>query len=228
MPPQSKKPHILIADAFSTTGARKTLVRRAAILCVSFTRNFAFYKAGWEDFGLTLLQPTHPQAAFWRQTNANFIDLCALEWCKLLGDKEVIEGKKANYGKHSWRVVVTDAPAFESKMYSDLGTNKAAFDRKIEEIRAYRDKFVAHLDMAESARIPIFDGLAQSAVSFYLDYIASNEALPGVLGRLPNSAAILAEGFVQAQNEAKEVFRQAASTREIVIRQGRSTKLFQP
>jgi hypothetical protein len=67
--------------------------RRVILLCCSFARNLAFYRARESGKARALLSASHPQASFWRQANGNFLDICVLEWCKLFGDKK---------GKHHW------------------------------------------------------------------------------------------------------------------------------
>jgi hypothetical protein len=66
--------------------------RRVVQLCCSFLRNLAFHRAGRDiEVQNKLLDPRHPQAAFWREAHGNFFDVCVLDWGKLFAD-----GKKGD------------------------------------------------------------------------------------------------------------------------------------
>jgi hypothetical protein len=112
-----------LASKVFETGHRERLsrhdrLRRVVLLCSSFARNMAYYRAGQRPNGLALLNRSHPRAGFWRQVNANFLDAAVIEWCKLLGD-----GK----GKHYWRQVVTDQESFERGLLDKIGMTNTEF-----------------------------------------------------------------------------------------------------
>src|SRR6266571_8412423 len=121
---------------------RKQHLRRVAILCCHFLRNLAFYKTGWRGGSLIF------QDQFWVSVNGNFLDICVLEWCKLFGDSR---------GKHYWRKVISDPTAFFKGLLKKLGMTEAEFTAYINEIKKYRDKFVAHLDSELIMNIPRLD-----------------------------------------------------------------------
>jgi len=177
---------------------RRDRLRRAVILCQNFTRNIAFYRAGWAPSALPLLHPKHDHAAFWRQTNGNFLDICVLEWCKLLGDKKA---------KHHWTKLVFDPVSFEAAMYKHIGIDADAFALKVQEIRRYRDTFVAHLDSDLVAHIPLLDGPAETALRFYHEHLVTNEARAGYLVGLTGASDELVRGYDQCLAEATAVFR---------------------
>ncbi len=122
---------------------RRDRLRRVVILCSNFTRNLAYHRAGKQHSALLL--PTHPHADFWLQANANFLDICVIEWCKLFADQG---------GEHYWQNVVGDKIAFKEGLLAHTQIMDVAFDDLIKEIRAYRDKFVAHLDSGLEFRPP--------------------------------------------------------------------------
>lgn len=116
---------------------RRERLRRVSLTCSSFVRNFAYYRAGQSDHGERLHSENHIHASFWRQINNNFLDLCVLEWCKLFGNRR---------GNYSCSKIIIDAQMFENEMLSRLGIDAVGFQRQIDTMRRYRDKFVAHLD----------------------------------------------------------------------------------
>lgn len=121
---------------------RSTRVRRVFIVCANFARNIVYYRAGWH--GTELVSDT----AFYRTINGNFIDIAVLEWCKLFGDLKA---------KHHWRKVVRDPTRFEQSLLSFIGLTLGEFESYIEQMRTYRDKFLAHLDSDLTMEIPLLE-----------------------------------------------------------------------
>jgi hypothetical protein len=134
---------------------RRQRVRRVAIICCHCLRNLAFYKAGWQ--GGRLVFKEH----FWVNVNGNFLDICVLEWCKVFGDKR---------GMHYWGKVISDREGFYNGLLHTLKVIDAEFNLYIAEMRNYRDKFVAHLDLEEIMRIPTLT-VTEKSISYLYDYL---------------------------------------------------------
>ena len=149
----------------------KDRVRRVVLLCASFARNLAYFRAGQEKEGQPLLQERAPFASFWRQVNGNAIDVAILDWCKLFADRS---------GEHHWTKVVKNRSAFETALLRHLGTNAGAFEDYVKELRSWRNKFAGHSDPEKIAALPDL-AQAKSAVDFLLDHLAANEAAAGEL-----------------------------------------------
>ena len=130
---------------------RDKKLRRSILLCSYFTRNLAYYRAGWKDGSLKRDDP------FWRTLNGNFLDICVLEWCKLLGDHK---------DKYHWKNIMDDPSKFKQEMFQELNIKQTDLDGIWRSIKSLRDKFVAHLDDEETMNIPQFD-LALSLVIFF-------------------------------------------------------------
>jgi len=116
---------------------------------------------------------------FWRTVNGNFLDLCVLEWCKLFGDKR---------GEHCWRLVVSDLNGFETGLLGHLKLSATEFEEYVEEIRRYRDGFVAHLDSDKVINIPKLN-VAKACVWYYHAHVMNAEAQAGGLEGLPRDIA---------------------------------------
>ncbi len=125
--------------------------------------------------------------------NGNFLDHCVLEWCKLFGDPR---------GKHHWRKVVTDQTAFFADLLGTLKLTETQFDAYIEEMRTYRDKFVAHLDFDETMHIPRLR-LARRSVAYLHDYVLAHEDDSGFFPEAPPNAARF---YTLYANEGKGVY----------------------
>ena len=67
---------------------RRERLRRVVILCASFARNVAYFRAEQTQIGAAARARAHAFSAFWTQVSANFLDISVLEWCKLLGDEK--------------------------------------------------------------------------------------------------------------------------------------------
>lgn len=178
--------------------SKRDRLRRVIILCSSFIRNLAYYRAGQAQEVSSLLDENSQNVSFWRQANSNYIDICVLEWCKLFVE--------AN-GRHNWRRVISDQTGFEAGLLSHLGINADAFKNQREETRHYRNKFVAHLDEGSTMNIPRLD-IALESVRYLHGHLISKETMPGDLAGLPDTLDKLDLGYKQCFDEALALFRQ--------------------
>jgi hypothetical protein len=71
---------------------RKNRLRIVVILCCSFARNLAYYRAWWGEERQGILALAHPHRNFWVTANNNFVDMCVFDWRKSFADMS---------GKHS-------------------------------------------------------------------------------------------------------------------------------
>ena len=138
---------------------RRKRLRRVGKLCCHCLRNLAFRNAGWHRGSLVL------KDQFWVTADGNFLDIAVLEWCKLFADQR---------GKHSWRKVITQPQAFFEGLLKVLGVPEVDFEAYIEEVKTYRDRFIAHLDDDEQMQIPNLQ-LMRKSVSHLYDYVLVNE-----------------------------------------------------
>lgn len=179
---------------------RKDRLRRVVILCCHFGRNLAYYRVGQSEHYRHLFDPAKTASAnFWRMANSDFLDMCVLEWCKLLADEK---------GQHHWRKIVTDRTVFKANLLNHLQLNEAALQQYIDTMRTYRDKFVAHLDSDLTMSVPKLD-VAKRAVWFYHAHIVRQEATPEDLAGL---GVKLDEGYALSEDEARRVFSSAGRT----------------
>lgn len=112
--------------------------QRAAMLCCHLARNFAYYSVFRSSSAVSV-------EGFWLTVHGNFLDVCVLEWCKLFGNRN---------GKYHWKNVTLDLDAFRSELLDMHGIDEAALKKLLNEVKSYRDKFVAHLEEQEITAIP--------------------------------------------------------------------------
>jgi hypothetical protein len=91
--------------------------------------------------------------------------VCVLEWLKLFGEKK---------GNQSWENVITENDVFKKDLLKTLNITEDEFSLYINQMRKYRDKFIAHLDSDKVADIPNLQIALESAIHFY-NYLLANE-----------------------------------------------------
>jgi hypothetical protein len=74
---------------------------------------------------------------------------------------------------------------------------------ELKDMRALRDKHIAHSDDVVDGYVPILD-VAKKATWFYHDHVVSREAKPGDLAALPLN---LESGYMECETEARAVYR---------------------
>jgi hypothetical protein len=146
---------------------RDQRLRRVLILLCHFTRNLAYYRAGWDK------QKLIRKEQFWVGINGNCLDKSILEWCKLFADR-----KDAHY----WKNIVSQQSSFETELYALVGGIDPWHDY-ILVMREYRDKFVAHLDNELTAHIPHMDD-AFIVARHYYEYAAAEATQLGSFSTL--------------------------------------------
>ena len=166
---------------------RRQLIRRVVLLCAHFTRNMAYFRAGWD--GPTLMRTDE----FWKTINGNCLDIAVLEWCKLFADPK---------GVHHWSKVVNKPSDFERRLLKDVAMSDQDFAEYIKLVRTYRDKFVAHLDDELVLHPPPLDA-AWAAVRRYHRQVINVEAKSGDLVNLPTD---LMSYFDSSRKEAETQF----------------------
>ena len=153
---------------------REKYLRRIAILCLHCLRHMAYYRSGWNSNGKLILN-----SQFWVAANGNFIDMCVLEWCKLFGDKK---------GKHYWEKGISDPKAFYEGLLKKLRIEEIEFKDYIDEMRTYRDKYIAHLDLVEKFDVPRLD-ITKNSVIYLYDYLLKKEDAGGYFEDGPSDAS---------------------------------------
>jgi hypothetical protein len=164
-------------------------LRRVMLLCCHFARNLAYYRAGWRRGQI------RRATEFWVTVNGNFVDHCVLEWGKLFGITA-----SDRQGVHYWKNVVSDKTRFEMEMFQKV--DRAKFDGFFDDMREYRNKFVAHLDQEKVMNIPMLE-LAKQSVCFYHEYIVGNEAQSRDIAGLPTD---LEDYYRFSDGEAQKIY----------------------
>ena len=163
---------------------RRDRLRRAGILCCHCLRNIAFYRS-WYKAGKPF-----SDTQFWVNANGNFLDVAVLEWCKLFADAK---------GKHHYSKVVADPAAFTQALLAAVGLTSDEFATYVDSMRAYRDKFVAHLDELPTMHIPNLR-VAKKSTKLLYEMLLAQEVGTDTFQDAPASASEFYKHFlVQGQ-----------------------------
>jgi len=134
-------------------------VRRLSLLCCHCVRNIAYYRIGFvsEDGTGSLKQ----RSQFGATVNGDLLDIAVLEWCKLFADRSA---------RHHWKRYVRtelDQKQFLAGLLETAGMSLEGWKRYLDQMRVYRDKFVAHLDDHQVMNIPVLDAALSSTFFLY-------------------------------------------------------------
>ena len=170
--------------------------RRVAIVCCAIVRNVGYYRTGHRIAKRRgHFDRANKNANFWRTVDANFMDIATLDWCTIFADER---------GKHSWKKVVREEmqDEFYNQLLSVLRTNNDQYQEYIGYCRAYRDKFLAHLDDDRVAHTPKLIGMAKSAAHL-CEYLRSKN--PEWFADLP----LTMKGYYRHScNEVRRIYSQ--------------------
>jgi hypothetical protein len=161
-------------------------LRRVGLLCCSFARNCAYYKAGWVETKTTATNE------FWLTVQSNFLDTAVLEWLKLFGDFK---------DKHHWKKIVECSEEFKLEMLSSCNITQTDLAEHRNQFKDYRDKFIAHLDSEQTMKIPLLD-TALELTEYYYQYVAREL---GAIG-LANLPIEFSEYYEKCFSDSKRYF----------------------
>jgi len=128
------------------------------------------------------------------------MDICVLEWCKLFADPR---------GKHFYKKVVSDPTAFSRGLHQKLRISEQEFLAYVTEVREYRDKFVAHLDLKEVMTPPVLEVIKKSA-SYLYDFLLAHEDEGGYFADA--LAASAAQFCISVNKQAGAIYERQKAT----------------
>lgn len=173
-------------------------VRRVALLCCHFVRNVAYYCIGYvNESGTGGLKQT---TQFGATVNGNMIDIAVMEWCKVFADRKA---------RHRWsRIVRTDAEQkqFLAQLFPSIGITDEGWKQYVEQMRAYRDNFIAHLDVNDEMHVPTLETALRSAFFLYEHMLAH---APAGTFNMPHRVKLpldLQAYYAECQEEARAAY----------------------
>lgn len=151
-----------------------------------------------------------PALNFWRVLHGNLLDMAVLEWCKLFGSDD------EEHQQVHWRNVFEDEAEFRTGLFAHLGMEQETWRAYWQQMKAYRDQHVAHLDFnrRDVTHYPDLAGALSSAVYYYSRLIQELRALGET--RFPDNLSDYYDAF---QTQSAEIAQIAtASTRDFTER----------
>lgn len=171
-----------------------TREKNTALICCHFARSLAYYNA-------TKMVLPLDREGFWLTVAGNFIDVCALEWSKLFGNRN---------GKCHWQRVLRQPELFKQDFLTLNHLDDAKWNGLWKQIKDYRDNFVAHVEDQETTQVPCMT-IPYLLVKFYFERlqrefpeIASLGELPKYMDRYFDSSLSEAEAILRAQGNGPD------------------------
>lgn len=137
--------------------SQRQIVKRAALLCVHFTRNLAYSNA------INKTIPLKREGDFWTTMLGNCIDMAVLEWSKIFVDQN---------SKYHWKRVLEESKHedFRSRLLSEENITKEMWIESISSIQRYRNSFVAHLANEDQMDVPLLE-TPRCIIAFFFNCI---------------------------------------------------------
>ena len=106
----------------------------------------------------------NPNLNFWLLIHGSFMDLPALDWCKIFG---------SNAEPTHWKGIATDHAQFKNSLLNHLDITDNEWAAYWEQMKNFRDELIAH-QCTDSivTKYPEFD-IALRSSYFYHDYLAN-------------------------------------------------------
>lgn len=185
--------------------ARREQLTGALQVVVNVARSVALKRA------LAAADPD-PALNFWRVLHGNLLDVAVLEWCKLFGSDD------EEHQLVHWKNVFADEARFRADLFAHLGLEQEEWLAYWQQMKAYRDQHVAHLDFnrRDVTHFPNLESALSSTVYYYSQLIQELRALGEM--RFPNDLSGYYDSFLA---QAAEIAQSAtASTRDFAERVG--------
>ncbi len=129
---------------------REKRLRRVALKCGDFARQISYHRAFGQYQGTLKLN-------FWIATFNNAIDLAVLDWIHLFG---------YHNDELHWKCVISDIEPFRDGLLNYIGLSEKEFNAYWNEIKTYRDKDIAHIQIRPVINVPDMT-IALKACDFY-------------------------------------------------------------
>ena len=164
---------------------REKRLKRVALKCGDFAKQISYHQAFRKYKGSLKLN-------FWIATFNNAIDLAVLDWFHLFGYQ--------NDDLH-WKRVVSDNDKFRDGLFNYLNLSKEGFEAYRNEIKAYRDKDIAHIEIRPVSNVPEMS-IALKACNYYNKYVLKELFTFGDYSKWPND---LMEYYQKSLEQAENV-----------------------
>lgn len=114
---------------------------------------------------------------FWREVSQNAMDLAVLDWCHLYGQrKDVLH----------WSKVFPEDTTFKERLLASVGATDAEWTQYWNDMKRYRDKDVAHLEIQRITMRPAM-AIAIGSTAFYFSEVQEARRRSGIAHRQMSS-----------------------------------------
>lgn len=140
-----------------------SLYAAAERTCTSFASKIAMSFTTQEE-------PRGVMNNFWREVSQNAMDLAVLDWCHLFGNKRDVL---------HWTNVFSEDPTFKQRLLEIAGVSEEEWTQYWGQMRKYRDKDVAHLEIQKISMRPAM-AIAIKSTTFYFSEVQAARARLGI------------------------------------------------
>ncbi len=130
---------------------REKTLNRVCLKCADFARQLSLHRA-FDGIHSQLKQN------FWIYINNNAIDMAILDWCHL-------------FGSHSdqlhWKRIIKDIDKFRGNLFKFLKISESTWRTYRENLKSYRDKNVAHIEVMPLVNVPDLTFALDSVIFYY-------------------------------------------------------------
>ena len=158
-----------------------------------FVQHLAYYR------GLTAVQAGHADAGgFWQATTAGHLKLATVTWSKVFGSRR----EDLHWTNTPICAALDEATQdFRDRLLSKTGLTKELWEAYHDEMRAFRDRYVAHFDLSNpfTGAVPSFD-LALQVACEYQEWV--RELIKPVLLNQPTLRSLYERWRVEASSIA--------------------------
>lgn len=142
---------------------------------------------------------------FWREVSQNAMDLAVLDWCHLFGNKR---------DELHWTNVFGEDPTFKQRLLETLGVSEEEWTQYWGQMRKYRDKDVAHLEIQKVSIRPAM-AIAIKSTGFYFSEVQKARTRSGIAHhRVPNLEDLLDSNLDKFNEQAALAFAGTGTLRK--------------
>jgi hypothetical protein len=131
---------------------RQYVLFRVATKCGDFARNLSFHRALGEHIKDSV------KLNFWIHMYNNAIELAILDWFHLFGNHK---------DDLHWKRVMHDSQDFRQQLLQEIGMNEQEWKAYHKEIKDYRDKDIAHIEVRLRSQVPDMTKALRGAAHYY-------------------------------------------------------------
>lgn len=128
------------------------------VVVMDFLQHLAFYRSVKVE-----LDKQTVKSNFWAMTCNAHLEAAILDWCKVFGS---VGPNPTHWKKTAGQTPEAAQEEFREIVFIKTGFKKPDWDNYHEQMRTFRDSYVAHLDVAKIPPVPLLDQALKVAFAY--------------------------------------------------------------